>query len=311
MPLNHAEVAELADAADSKSAGVDSLVRVRLPPSAPASKQLTSNCSKHRGFPRCFLMGRTSVVSKKADGMIEEFIWKNLKFLIGEHEQVLEHIVQRIDSGEKLFVVTANASILYLFLSDEKYRECLEHSNLLTVDGIGAVYLLKKLSGVKAPRYPGIELMMGLCKVAAAKKWRVFLLGGKPGISEKVAEALKNEYPSIQIAGTMHGYFEEQNNEKVVQQIQSSAADLLFVAMGVPKQEYFIWNHFPQLNVKLAMGVGGAFDVISGNKRRAPRLIQQMGLEWLYRISLEPRKRAKTFLNVIRFAIKLWKGEIF
>jgi len=242
--------------------------------------------------------------------IVKEVYWKNLKFAAGKRSDVLRYIVDRIDDGERLFIVTANASILDLFLNDEGYRECLKSAHLLTVDGVGAAYLLRKAFGVKTQRYPGVEMMKDLCGIAQSRRWRVFLLGGRPGIAERAGEMLKKNYPSLQIAGTMHGYFDESQNAAVADQIRLSKADLLFVAMGVPKQEFFIRNHFGDLQVKLAVGVGGAFDVISGVKRRAPKLIQRMGLEWFYRIVLEPRKRARSFFSVARFAIQVWKGEI-
>lgn len=250
--------------------------------------------------------GRTSTTRM----IVEEVCWKNLRFVVGKRSDILHYIVDRVGNGERLFIVTANAPILDLFLSNEGYRECLESAHLLTVDGVGAAYLLRKEFGVKTQRYPGVEMMKDLCGIAQSRRWRVFLLGGRPGVAERAGEMLKKDYPSLLIAGTMHGYFDESQNAAVADQIRLNKTDLLFVAMGVPKQEFFIRDHFGDLQVKLAVGVGGAFDVISGVKRRAPRLIRVMGLEWFYRIVLEPRKRARSFFSVVRFAIRVWKGDI-
>lgn len=128
--------------------------------------------------------------------------------------------------------------------------------------------------------------MQNLCKESSQKGYRVFLLGAKIGVAEKAAKILSDKYKGLNIVGIRDGYFEDENS--VIEEIKKANPDILFVAMGSPKQEYWIKNNMYKLSVPLCMGIGGSLDVICGNIKRAPNWMCSLGLEWLYRLIKEP-----------------------
>jgi N-acetylglucosaminyldiphosphoundecaprenol N-acetyl-beta-D-mannosaminyltransferase len=165
----------------------------------------------------------------------------------------------------------------------------LESADLVVADGAG-VSLAARMKGRTLPRIPGIELMEKLCARAVARDWRVFLLGAAPGVADRAAAVLRAKYPGLDVAGTRHGYFSREEEPEVLRQVSRAAPDLLFVALDVPRQDVWIHRNLARLNARVAMGVGGSFDVISGRLYRAPRWMSQTGLEWLYRLIQEPRR---------------------
>jgi len=133
----------------------------------------------------------------------------------------------------------------------------------------------------------------------------IYFLGTQDEILEKVIERIEKEYPGIEIAGYHNGFFKEEN--EVLEDLKDKKFDILFVAMGSPKQEYFIYDNFDKIDAKIFMGVGGSFDVFSGKFKRAPNLIRKLGLEWLYRFILEPRKRFPRVIQLFNFMILVFK----
>ena len=166
----------------------------------------------------------------------------------------------------------------------------LENTGLLIPDGIGIVLAARILGLGQMERVPGSELMPAICELAAHKGYRVFLFGASPEVNQKAREVLLQRYPHLQIVGNQDGYVEAGEMSSVVQEINSSEAEILFIALGSPKQELWIEEYLPQLNIRVCQGVGGTFDVIAGHVRRAPRVFRQMHLEWFYRLMSNPRR---------------------
>jgi N-acetylglucosaminyldiphosphoundecaprenol N-acetyl-beta-D-mannosaminyltransferase len=135
-----------------------------------------------------------------------------------------------------------------------------------------------------------------LCAALAGSGKRIYLLGGQPGIADKVAKWIETHTPGLTVCGTRDGYFRPQDEASVVAEIAASQPDLLLVALGVPRQEMFIAEHLGEFNCQVAIGVGGLFDFYSGLRQRAPVWMRKSGLEWLYRLSLEPKRLAKRYL---------------
>ena len=150
--------------------------------------------------------------------------------------------------------------------------------------------------------------MVKILQKVNQKRMSIYLLGGKPNVAEIAAKKISVMYPKIHISGTHDGYFAQSEEENVVDEINKSGADVVFVAMGAPKQEIFMANQRQNINCKLMMGVGGSLDVISGNTRRAPVFMQKVGLEWLYRLILEPT-RIKRMSALPLFLIKVILGN--
>ena len=166
----------------------------------------------------------------------------------------------------------------------------LENAGLLIPDGIGIVLAARILGLGRMERVPGSELMPAICELAVNKGYRVYLFGANPEVNRKTREVLLQRYPHLQIVGNRDGYVADSDMSSVVQEINSSKAEILFIALGSPKQELWIEEYLPRLNIRVCQGVGGTFDVIAGHVRRAPRVFRQLHLEWFYRLMTNPRR---------------------
>ncbi len=202
-------------------------------------------------------------------------------------------------------VVTLNTEMLYRALRDKALRDLINSADLVVPDGHGVVWAGRQLGQFLPARVAGIDLVAALAAHAAREKWRLFLLGAAPGVAEEAARNLARAYPGLEVAGVAHGYFPEEEAVVIVRRIRAAAPDLLLVALGSPKQEFFIWAHRKELGAIVAMGVGGAFDVLAGRLRRAPRVFQDLHLEWLFRLLQQPRRwRRMTVLPLFAWTVK-------
>jgi N-acetylglucosaminyldiphosphoundecaprenol N-acetyl-beta-D-mannosaminyltransferase len=163
-------------------------------------------------------------------------------------------------------------------------------SDIIGIDGMGVLWALRLFGVPVAERVTGIDLCWEVLKLCAAEGFRPFLLGATPAVLSRSTDVIAANFPTIQIAGVKDGYFRPEDEGEVVRQIVNSKADCLFIAMPTPRKERFLAAHRDCLGVPFIMGVGGSLDVIAGQVRRAPRIIQSMGLEWLYRVYQEPRR---------------------
>lgn len=175
-------------------------------------------------------------------------------------------------------------------------KKTFEDAALLIPDGVGIVMAIRWLFGFPATRVPGAELMPNICREAAKKGYKIFLYGSKEEVNKAAAEKLRNTYPGIQIVGRSNGYVKEDQMPVLIKEINKSRADILFVALGSPKQEYWIKTWLPQLDVRICQGVGGTLDTIVGVVKRAPPIVQTLNLEWAYRLVREPKKNSKVWL---------------
>ncbi len=205
-------------------------------------------------------------------------------------EGALRWARDRIAARVPGYVVTLNGSLLVQAARDPALRALVNGAALVTADGIGVILAARILGVPLSERLAGIDLAIALCASAAAAGHRVFLLGGAPGVAEDAAAELRRRHPALQIVGTRHGFFDPQEEEGVREQIRQARPELLMVALGAPRQERWMQRWSAALGVPVSIGVGGSFDVLAGRVPRAPRWMQRVGLEWLYRISREPRR---------------------
>lgn len=205
-------------------------------------------------------------------------------------------------------IITLNAEIIYQAQFDEPLKKLINTAELVTPDGAGVVWASRHLGKPVPERVTGIDLMLKICLQAHHNNWRIFLLGGAPGVAQEAAEKLRAEYQNINIVGTHHGYFREKEEAKIINRINDAEPDILFVALGAPRQEFWINQHREELAAKVAIGVGGSLDVISGRVKRAPVWVQKMKLEWLARLIREPR-RAKRMLSLPKFVMLVIKNK--
>lgn len=202
----------------------------------------------------------------------------------------LDYVDELIASGGRSAVFAINPEKVMKAREDPWLLEQIRAAALLVPDGIGVVWAARVLGLAELERVPGADLMQRLCARAAERSYRVFLYGARPEVNSATRKVLETRYPGLQIVGHRDGYVQEAGMPGLVEEINRSGADLLFVALGSPKQEKWMATWLPKLGVKVCQGVGGTFDVISGHVPRAPASWQAMNLEWAYRLVKEPRR---------------------
>jgi len=221
-------------------------------------------------------------------------------------EQTVERIAGFIRDGGPHWVLTLNPEFLYRAQFYPDLMELAGRADLVTPDGIGIVWACGMAGSPGLQRVTGIDLLLALMPKAVQEQWRVYLLGAAPGVAEEAALKLCQSYPGLQVVGTQHGYFQEGEEAAVAEQVRQTGAQLLFVALGAPKQERWIDRYLTQTGASVAIGVGGSFDVIAGRVRRAPLWLQRLHLEWLGRLLREP-SRWRRQLVLPRFAWLVFK----
>ncbi|MGI5911363.1 MAG: WecB/TagA/CpsF family glycosyltransferase [Syntrophomonadaceae bacterium] len=212
------------------------------------------------------------------------------KLNLVDMEETLRLIELLVYKGDNHHVVTLNAEIVYQATINKELQEIINKASLVTADGIGIVWAARTLGFLQKERVSGIDLMLKTCSRAAMRGWKVYLLGAAPGVAEKAAEELKQKYPGLNICGYQHGYFDRQAEKQIIAGIIAKKPQVLFAAMGAPKQEFWLSRNLERLQVPVSIGVGGSFDVIAGIKRRAPQMFIKLNLEWLYRLLSEPAR---------------------
>ena len=193
-----------------------------------------------------------------------------------------------IEAGGFHYVVTPNPELVDRARREEPFRQALNGADLVLPDGIGVVYAARLLGRRLKGRCPGIDFAGKLMEHMARTGLRLYLLGAKPGVAEAAAARLEIRYPGLTICGTHDGYFQE--DAPVVEEIRRAGADVVFVCLGAPKQEYWMVKNGPATGARLMAGLGGSLDVFAGVVERAPESWQRLGLEWLYRLTREPKR---------------------
>lgn len=221
-------------------------------------------------------------------------------------QEALEQIRAFIASGTPHQVVTANAEIIYQASHEESMCRVINEAQMVTADGSGVIWASRKLGQPMRQRVTGIDLVNQICAYSAKEGWKLYILGSAPGVAATAAENIRKKYPGCHIVGTHHGYFKPEEEPAILEEIKRLRPDVLFVALGAPKQEFWIANHMQELQVPVAMGIGGSMDVLSGNVKRAPKWMQKMSLEWLYRLCKEPT-RYKRMLALPKFMLAVRK----
>lgn len=225
-------------------------------------------------------------------------------------EQAVEQAAAMIAEGGAHYAVTPNAEFVQRAEKDEKFRTALNGADLVLPDGIGVVYAAKILGRPLQGRCPGCDFAAALCAWMAKDNKKLFLLGAKPGVAEQAAANLEKTYPGLQICGTHDGYFKE--DAPVVEAVRSAGADVVFVCLGAPKQEYWMIEHGAATGASFLIGLGGSLDVFAGTVKRAPEAWQKLGLEWLYRLLKQPSRigrMAKLPLFLVSAAGAKLKGK--
>lgn len=203
-------------------------------------------------------------------------------------EELIRAVESDIETGRKSFIVAINPEKILKIRKDEKLAELIGCAEYPIPDGTGVIIASKVKRGNIRKRITGIDSMLLICRMAAKLGHSIFLYGAKPEVVKEATKVLAREYPGLKIAGYLDGYVKDER--VVLNTINASNADILFVALGSPSQEEFIMCNREKLCAKIYQGVGGSYDVISGNIKRAPKFMQRCGLEWLYRLIKQPSR---------------------
>lgn len=219
-----------------------------------------------------------------------------------------------IATGRPHRVFLVNAHTLNLAFEDSAYREILNSADLVLNDGTGVNWAAKCLDGRPfEENLVGTDLIPRFCAIAGERGYALYLLGGEPGIAERAAASLKRLTPGLKIAGFHHGYFAEEETNKVISSINALAPQVLLVSFGNPRQEQWIHHHGSRLAPPLCIGVGGLFDHLSGELIRAPRWIRALGIEWTFILLFQPHKWKRYLIGNPQFVLRVlnWKRRRF
>lgn len=218
------------------------------------------------------------------------------------YEEIIDDIKNRINSGRKSTIIAVNPEKFITAGKDPVVKELINEATYQIPDGIGVLLASKLKGGEIHSRVTGVDMMARLLQFAADEQKRVFLFGAKEEVVKKAKEKIEESYKNIEVVGYSNGYVND--NHQLVDQINASKADILFVALGSPRQELWIREYMDKLDVKVFQGVGGSFDVFAGHVKRAPLFFRKLGLEWFYRLITDP-KRIKRQMALPLFLLKI------
>lgn len=256
-------------------------------------------------------------------------------------KEALERIGLFLDSGRGHHIVTLNSEMAVRAEKDKCFREIVEKADMVTADGMGiiqAVSYLNRRSGnlltdfsrliqtflqatlnpqkihdILPERISGIDLVHAMCSSASMEGRSIYLLGAGEGVAERAGSVLGREYPLVRIVGAEPGFFGDispEDNAKLLERVNAASPEVLMVALGVPRQEKWISTNLDNLpSVRVAIGVGGAFDVISGRLPRAPRIMQARGFEWLWRMLLQPHRVGRIYDAAVKFSWLIFRSK--
>jgi N-acetylglucosaminyldiphosphoundecaprenol N-acetyl-beta-D-mannosaminyltransferase len=219
-------------------------------------------------------------------------------------EQTVRYLTEAVHERRPHHVVTANPIMVMTGMEDPDFMAMLRGADMVVPDGAGLVWAASRLGKPVAERIAGYDLVQELFRVGNAEGWRVYFVGATQDVVEAAKANVEKRYPGLRIVGCRNGYFGEDEDDRVVDEIVAAAPDLLLVGRSTYTQDPWIAKYRDRLRVPVMIGVGGSFDVMSGRLKRAPLWMQRLKLEWLYRLIQEPM-RWRRMLVLPRFAVKV------
>ena len=228
---------------------------------------------------------------------------------INEHfDGMVDLISTKIVEEQKTFIVTANPEIVMHAHKDNEYYSIIKEADYVVPDGYGIILASKLLKQPLKERVTGFDLTISLLEKANRLNWSIYLLGGQAEVNALATNNITEKYPNIKIAGSHHGFFDLKDPE-IVDDIKNSSPDIIFVALGFPRQEKWIGEHFGEFSKGIFIGVGGSIDVLAGTVKRAPIIWQKLKVEWLYRLIKQP-SRWRRMLALPEFLIEVIKLSV-
>ncbi|MGE5329833.1 MAG: WecB/TagA/CpsF family glycosyltransferase [Deltaproteobacteria bacterium] len=226
-------------------------------------------------------------------------------------EESLKRIKEIILERKPVQHVVVNAAKIVMMNSNPKLRDIVNSCGMINADGQPVVWASKILGKPLPERVAGADLMLRIIKMAYKNDFSIYFFGARQEVVENVVEKFREQYPGLKVAGFRNGYFKPEENQKIIDNIRDSNADILFLGFSSPMKEYWLSENLEELKVPFCMGVGGAFDVAAGVTKRAPVWMQKNGLEWLYRFIQEPKRMWKRYLvGNTKFILLLFKKLI-
>lgn|SRR5574344_98035 len=219
-------------------------------------------------------------------------------------EDALQYTLQHMQENEGMHIVTINPEMIANGKNNDDFGRILNEADLTIPDGVG-VKLALKIKGIQQENIPGIEFSKRLISLCEVENYTIGLLGAKEEVIQKAADKLRQEHPSLNITYIRNGYFDKEQEQIIKEELIALSPKVLFVALGSPKQELFISELKKQMTDTVFIGVGGSFDVWSGNVKRAPEIFQKLGLEWLYRTIKEPSRFKRIFPTLPLFLVQV------
>lgn len=219
-------------------------------------------------------------------------------------EEAFNRFLSLLNRERTSVIYTPNTEMVMMAEKDAEFKDVLNGADLVIPDGIGLIHASRIHHLCLTERVPGIELMERILKYCHTTRRSIFLFGGKPGTAELAGQKILERYPNIIIKGIEHGYFSSEDEDRIINAINEAKPDVLFVALGAPKQEKWIARHRRILNAHVSMGIGGSLDVYAGNVKRAPVFFQKLGIEWMHRLLKEP-SRIGRMMALPKFMIKV------
>lgn len=219
--------------------------------------------------------------------------------------ETLAWVTEAVRAREPKQICTPNPEFLMTARRDPAFRDVLRAADLNIPDGVGLLWAARWLGQRLPERVAGSDLVGEIAALAARSGWRLFLLGAAPGVAERAAEVLRARYPGLNVVGTESGSPRPEDADRLIALVTATRPDVLFVAYGAPAQDKWIAAHRQRLNVPVSMGIGGSLDFIAGIAPRAPRWLQRLGLEWLYRLARQPWRARRIFTAVVEFPLAI------
>lgn len=221
-------------------------------------------------------------------------------------EELFKKMEKKLKEQKKLFIVTANPETFMKGENDNEIKELLLDKNTMLVpDGIGIVKAARMIGYDVKERIPGIDIANKLLELGNDINKTIYLFGAKQEVIDSMLNVIKNNYPNLKVVGSENGYVKDK--DKVFLEMSKLSPDIILVALGIPMQEKLIYKHLSEFKKGVFVGVGGSFDVMSGHKKRAPKIFIKLNLEWLYRIICEPQRLKRFYDSNIKFMFKIKK----
>jgi N-acetylglucosaminyldiphosphoundecaprenol N-acetyl-beta-D-mannosaminyltransferase len=211
----------------------------------------------------------------------------------------VDQIADWIARHDRQYVCVRDAHGIMQSMAQPKLRHIHNSAGMVTPDGMPLVWLGRWYGHHHVDRVYGPDLLIAVCERAAREGYRMFFFGGAPGVAERLADRLKNRFSTLQIVGVYtppFGSFSQEDDERAIASINAAAPDIVWVGLSTPKQEEWMGAHRKALSAPVLIGIGAAFDFVSGIKRQAPRWVQRSGFEWLFRLLTEPRRLARRYI---------------